>query len=1061
MDPAAARLKGLVHQALEQSNGASSPQGQVQAMKLVDNAVKELSQRPDAVLLASRWVETSLATDPYLLWGAGAVLEVVAASSKLWLMAEAKVRNYSCVTLMKACATSQILKSSPWISSKIQRALSNAFIHEWPDNFPEFAPELARALEELSPVVIQLSTVVLNRASEIAVSRNSTKTFGKFGSISMSSREKIQVGLKDIVPFLFRAANDALKHCGDALASASPGLPQEELRVACKAVLEAISECVKISEENAIKLQVETSMVQILFSYSRSFVDNQSLACKALECIAEVTSQTGISLDDETYFSVIMQELISLFAHCKRHVNEDLAKILMNIACILMSKHITRLERSPALSQALVQLLTEVFELSFGCGNPTILLKSLDVWEVILDHVYSEGDMISSYAATGTELSEMYKSCNLSVANAILRRLFLYTAEGHQVLDSVDDTPGSAIESLSEIQLEEHTQGRDVSDFSELDHYHSRCEEIFGLLIEIYPEIILQMCTKCFEETHKTYGGVIGDGKAIFKVGESATKISHDISTCLRLITRCAPNFGSIGADTAESVFYFVIGIANHILGVYDAATKITLSPDDLDRVAKYASVNGKLAYNCLSMFSIWIRVLAAGGGSAGNGGAGGNLERVVETYLSTSVRAFEMSATNSGVSPDVLVSSAGSLSSFSTVVQPGVGQMQGIRSFQTLLGLLPVILSKAPQRATSSIWVFLSNALLKKMDPKQKEADHLARVEQEFSRLVSMPADVLVRGAQTMDAAAMAAAQSAAHTLASLVGTFGGKTHSARVLLCKCISPILPSCMVLVKVIAQNPGADATGKVAQSIISLLIACFDVIAKEMGEDFITTTVKEFIDLYSNPTAMRSLSVDTGASLIELLTLLARRPGAKFKALSMQTIQWCLGIWQTLGAKGAGGITVMDVLQLLCRVLRYQWRACGDAQVHGVLGLMVFVMTSIDPNLIQRFILDEIIKLDDQTQFFKSAGFAVDQAKAYGLACALMTLLEVRQDLQEALLAVLYRVPQEVVQVAVQQKTQHQNLLQDFFSHKPQTCAEFGVSMIRLLNDSAYFGRVMR
>ena len=73
----------------------------------------------------------------------------------------------------------------------------------------------------------------------------------------------------------------------------------------------------------------------------------------------------------------------------------------------------------------------------------------------------------------------------------------------------------------------------------------------------------------------------------------------------------------------------------------------------------------------------------------------------------------------------------------------------------------------------------------------------------------------------------------------------------------------------------------------------------------------------------------------------------------------------------------------------------------------------------------------------------------------------MTLLEVRQDLQEALLAMLYRVPQEVVQVAVQQKTQHQNLLQDFFSHKPQTCAEFGVSMIRLLNDSAYFGRVMR
>ena len=56
---------------------------------------------------------------------------------------------------------------------------------------------------------------------------------------------------------------------------------------------------------------------------------------------------------------------------------------------------------------------------------------------------------------------------------------------------------------------------------------------------------------------------------------------------------------------------------------------------------------------------------------------------------------------------------------------------------------------------------------------------------------------------------------------------------------------------MNIIKGIAQNPAADQTGKVAQNVIQLLISCFDVISKEMGDDLITSIAKEFIDLYSN------------------------------------------------------------------------------------------------------------------------------------------------------------------------------------------------------------------
>ena len=43
--------------------------------------------------------------------------------------------------------------------------------------------------------------------------------------------------------------------------------------------------------------------------------------------------------------------------------------------------------------------------------------------------------------------------------------------------------------------------------------------------------------------------------------------------------------------------------------------------------------------------------------------------------------------------------------------------------------------------------------------------------------------------------------------------------------------------------------------------------------------------------------MEASGLDGGckSSLLELLTLLARRPGQKFKQLSVQTVEWCLSV----------------------------------------------------------------------------------------------------------------------------------------------------------------------
>ena len=112
-------LRELTRRALSGSHGA----GQAEAMALADRAVKEFSRRPDAVHQATAWVEAGAGnSDPWLLWSAGAVLENVAGSSKLWLQVDAKMRNYSCVTLLRCCRTCELLKHQPFIAAKIVAA---------------------------------------------------------------------------------------------------------------------------------------------------------------------------------------------------------------------------------------------------------------------------------------------------------------------------------------------------------------------------------------------------------------------------------------------------------------------------------------------------------------------------------------------------------------------------------------------------------------------------------------------------------------------------------------------------------------------------------------------------------------------------------------------------------------------------------------------------------------------------------------------------------------------------------------------------------------------------
>ena len=667
-------LRELTRRALSGSHGA----GQAEAMALADRAVKEFSRRPDAVHQATAWVEAGAGNaDPWLLWSAGAVLENVAGSSKLWLQVDAKMRNYSCVTLLRCCQTCELLKHQPFIAAKVQRALGNQVIHEWPENFPEFAPEVNQGFSQLSAVVIQLAVVVLNRAAEIAVGRGTGRSFRKFGSVSMSNREKLQAGLREIVPFLFGVATASLRRLGEASAHADPN----ESRAASKAVMEAISECVKISEENAVRLQVDAGTIQSLFDHAKRHPDQQGLA---LECVAEVTSQSSIAAGDEACFVVVLRELISSFQLCKQKGDEDLARALVNISCILTGKHITRLETSQVLGPALVQLLQEVFQLAFESNSASVLLQSLDVWEVILEHVESERDV--SYGRGQNQLGEMYKSCNLAVAQAILRRLFLYTPEGGRLLAQIDDTPGSALESLSELQLQEHSQGRDVSDFSELDHFHSRCEEIFGLLLDIYPSVLLPLCARTFEEVGEAYGSALSSSDGIFKCGQDGIKtVSHDLSTCLRIVTRCAPKLAQGHEETSGRAFLFVTAVCGHVLSVCEEDGRLRGQGQIAPGVAEYADLNGKLAYNCLSMFTMWVRQLAAT--PEGKAGA----EEVVRSYLDASVRCFELSAATKAVPSSVLISAAGALSSFSMVVQPSLAQLQGLQSFQRLLGLLQV----------------------------------------------------------------------------------------------------------------------------------------------------------------------------------------------------------------------------------------------------------------------------------------------------------------------------------------------------------------------------------
>lgn len=65
------------------------------------------------------------------------------------------------------------------------------------------------------------------------------------------------------------------------------------------------------------------------------------------------------------------------------------------------------------------------------------------------------------------------------------------------------------------------------------------------------------------------------------------------------------------------------------------------------------------------------------------------------------------------------------------------------------------------------------------------------------------------------------------------------------------------------------------------------------------------------------------------------------------------------------------------------------------------------------------------------------------------------MVEVRPDLQEVLLSVLYRIPREVLGMAAQQRTADQGLLRSFLSKNPRDCAEFSCELINFINDASF------
>ena len=118
----------------------------------------------------------------------------------------------------------------------------------------------------------------------------------------------------------------------------------------------------------------------------------------------------------------------------------------------------------PQMAGPLTALLEAIYGLGFESDSPELLVKTMDVWELLLDHLESEPDLITSHASGGLDQGHassgsMYRACIVAVASGILKRSFLKDDEGKRFLCQLDATPGSAMASLSEHQQEDAGAG--------------------------------------------------------------------------------------------------------------------------------------------------------------------------------------------------------------------------------------------------------------------------------------------------------------------------------------------------------------------------------------------------------------------------------------------------------------------------------------------------------------------------------------------------------------------------------------------------------------------------
>ena len=528
------------------------------------------------------------------------------------------------------------------------------------------------------------------------------------------------------------------------------------------------------------------------------------------------------------------------------------------------------------------------------------------------------------------------------------------------------------------------------------------------------------------------YGSVLTEPTRLLQCGPAdVVAVSHDLATCLRLTTLCAPRLP--GGD-AGNALQFVLSVCGGILGACNALGNAgnggAVGVDTAREVRAYADRNGKLAYNCLSVFTIKIRTAGQEQGSAGGLGGSDLLNQppilaVSEATLEAAVKAFELRTQQQqqqqqqrgAVSDGVVVAAAGTLSSFGAVLQPSFEWLTARPSLGRLVSMLGAILAGCPERAVGGVWVFLCEALMRGtkargqggqgqgMGGQGKEAQAQAQLAQLVAMLVGVLEEAgRERGGEGRGGPAKAAATA----LAAVVRCFGHAKKDTRQWLQAQIAPAL------------RP------EVGPAVIT---AALDALGPVLPETVIVQRVDELLTFYAQ---RKELSDDAGASLIELFTLVLRRPGVSFQALARRI----LGALPQMG----GALAEDEVLLIAARILRYHHKALRD--LVGTLAHML-VRHLGGPQHVHRASLDELRKLQESTRVMQHVAPELIQEVVY----ALIRLLSARMDLCDPaceLLWVIRDMNSQLFAFLPHNQTQHRS--------------EFMYGLMGYLNDQAFFNK---